>query len=252
MWKTEYCAPGHTDDSTTVTKGANPGNFQTLLDLCCDTGYSVLKERTQHASRNATYKSKSAPNDLIESIAELIKVRILAHIKQNQFFSVLGDEAQDVSNKEQLPLVLRYVDNGEQLRDFMGFLVYYKGIIGQAIANFVQFAIQKLCLNMVLCRGQCYDGAGNMTGKNHQVEVTRSHIYTLPILNLAVVNACKVQNIRNMIGTLLEAGLFFNSSPLRQDVLNKPVEQIEPESMKPKLVSLCKSLHGSRGWMLWR
>ena len=241
----------HRDDNTTRSDHAvNPGNFQVLLDFRCDAGDSVLTEHFKHVGKNATYNSKTIQNDLIDCVAQWIQSKIIANTQENHFFSVTADEAQDVSKLEQLPLVIRYVDNSGQLQeDFLGFLLCDEGITGQAIADLILSAIQSWGLDMSLCRGQCYDEAGNMAGKTNGAAAIIKCQYPSAMyvhcqshcLNLAVVSACKVQGIRNMMGTLLEAGMFFNMSPLRQDVLEKKVQELVPEGKKTKLVSLCKT-----------
>ena len=59
---------------------------------------------------------------------------------------------------------------------------------------------------MDFCKGQCYDGAGNMSGPcNGAAAIVRREypkaIYTHCMahrLNLSVVSACKMQNVRNV------------------------------------------------------
>ena len=46
----------------------------------------------------------------------------------------------------------------------MGFYVCEIGTAGAAIKELIVKAITDLGLNMDDCRGQCYDGAGNMAG----------------------------------------------------------------------------------------
>ena len=47
---------------------------------------------------------------MIEIIDEYILVKTLEKGSEGSFFSVLGDEVSDISNQEQLSLVLRFVD----------------------------------------------------------------------------------------------------------------------------------------------
>ena len=56
---------------------------------------------------NATYKSTNIQNEIINILKEYIQSKVVKKIKQNKYFAVLADEASDVSNKEQMPLVLR-------------------------------------------------------------------------------------------------------------------------------------------------
>ncbi len=91
---------------------------------------------------------------------------IVKMIAKNQPFSILADEARDVSNKEQLPLVLRFVDTESTIREmFVGFFECKEGTTGRVIADLILEAVTNLGLDMEQCCGQCYDGEKNMAGK---------------------------------------------------------------------------------------
>ena len=59
-------------------------------------------------------------------------------------------------------------------------------------------------------------------------------------LNLCVVGACKIQIVKNMMGSMVESCLFFSNSPKCQLELEKHIQTIECTNAK-KLVSLCKT-----------
>ena len=46
----------------------------------------------------------------------------------------------------------------------MGFYLCKEGLTGEAIKNLILKTVADLGLSMNDCRGQCYDGAGNMAG----------------------------------------------------------------------------------------
>ncbi len=71
--------------------------------------------RTAH--QNARYNSPQIQNELISCAGDWIRQQILSEIKDATFFSVCADEAADCSNKEQLPLVLRFVDRANIIRE---------------------------------------------------------------------------------------------------------------------------------------
>ena len=48
-------------------------------------------------------------------------LKIARNIKQAKFYSVMGDKKKDISNKEQLVLCIRWVDDNLQVhKDFIG------------------------------------------------------------------------------------------------------------------------------------
>ena len=97
------------------------------------------------------------------------------------------------------------------------------GTSGQAIADKIKFTLEKLTLDLNNLRGQEYDGAGNMSGKNIGAAAIIQHDHrkelyvhcVLLVLNQCVVAACSIQAIRNMYGVVEGICLFFNYSPKR-------------------------------------
>ncbi|KAK4730118.1 hypothetical protein R3W88_023106 [Solanum pinnatisectum] len=100
------------------------------------------------------------------------KETIKAIIKDldGDYFGILVDESNDISHKEQMPLVLRYVNkNGELIESFLG-IVH----VGDTSARSLQKEIYSLLLDHSLClsrlRGQGYDGTSNMQGEKNGIK----------------------------------------------------------------------------------
>ena len=99
-----------------------------------------------------------------------------------------------------------------------------------------------------MIRGQGYDGAANICGKQRCSATRISQQFPLAlyvhcsahVLNLCIVKACDIQVVRNVLGTMIEIGLFFNYSAKRQVLLEKHIGLCMPESKK-KLVDLCRT-----------
>ena len=69
---------------------------------------------------------------------QFITELVVRKIKENQFFSILADEASNCSSQEQLALVIRYVDSDYVIREeFLGFLHCDLGSSGKALAETV-------------------------------------------------------------------------------------------------------------------
>ena len=82
-------------------------NFQALLEFRIDSGDVKLQKHLLNAPRNATYRSKTIQNEIIETVGNYISSKIIAEAKQTRIFFVMADEAADVSNIENLSLALR-------------------------------------------------------------------------------------------------------------------------------------------------
>lgn len=123
----------------------NHGNFLSILKLVCQFAPPELKELIEKCPRNATYKSKNIQNQIIDVLKDFIQETIVARIKKTKFFSVLADEASDVSNQEQMSLVLRYLNvNNEIKEEFVSFIHCNAGTSGEALSGYIQEEIKKI------------------------------------------------------------------------------------------------------------
>ena len=120
---------GHRDDSKFFPKAGEYsvepglGNFIELINFGIRRGDDALKKHYTNCQKNATYLSKTTQNNLISCCADVIIDDIINEVKSAKFFSVIADEAMDVSGNEQLAFVQRYVDLKNAIRgDFVGFM----------------------------------------------------------------------------------------------------------------------------------
>ena len=62
--------------------------------------------------------------------------KIIQEVKEAKFFVVCADEAADAANKEQLALIIRFVDKSGLVQEhFFEFLHCSSGVSGEAIAQ---------------------------------------------------------------------------------------------------------------------
>ena len=101
-------------------------------------------------------------------------------------------------------------------------------------------------LNM---RGQCYDGASNMSGARSgcmslvQQEPPLAMYFHCAAhrLNLAVVSACSIQAFKNVESYVGEIARFFNYSAKRQRLLDKAIESRDSAPRARKLKDACRT-----------
>ena len=83
----------------------------------------------------------------------------------NGFFSVLVDESRDTSIKEQMAVVLRYVDKkGNVTERFLG-IVHVTDTTALLLKVAIESLFSKYGLSLSRLCGQGYDGASNMQGE---------------------------------------------------------------------------------------
>ena len=113
----------------------------------------------------------------------------------------------------------------------------------------VECITQELNLKLEDCRGQCFDGAGNMADKfsglsTRVLEDNPIALYThcsSHRLNLCVAASCQIQSVRNMMDHLTSISSFFSKSPNRHRLLEEMVKKICPECKHTKLVDVCRT-----------
>ncbi|KAK4709995.1 hypothetical protein R3W88_004508 [Solanum pinnatisectum] len=81
------------------------------------------------------------------------------------YFGILVDESKDISHKEQMALVLRFVNkNGEVVERFIG-LVHVSDTSTCSLKKTIYSLLSVHSLSLSKIRGQGYDGASNMKGE---------------------------------------------------------------------------------------
>lgn len=103
---------------------------------------------------------------MITTVGAIILNNLSQEIRNSKYFSFMSDEAADISNKENPSVVIRIFDSTKTVREeFVGFYFCEDVTTGAAIKDLIIGAVVELGLSMDDCRGQCYDGAGNMSGR---------------------------------------------------------------------------------------
>ncbi|XP_021764865.1 zinc finger MYM-type protein 1-like [Chenopodium quinoa] len=96
---------------------------------------------------------------------ELLKWCIIEEVGDD-YFVILADESSDVSQKEQLALVLRFVnrDSGKVMERFLG-IVHVGNTIALTLKDAIMSLLVEHSLSPSMIRGKGYDGASNMKGE---------------------------------------------------------------------------------------
>ncbi|CAN6555787.1 unnamed protein product [Malus baccata var. baccata] len=136
---------------------SNHGNFLELLQFLADHNEDVKAVTLKNAPENHKLTSPYIQKDIVNACAtETIKA-IIEDVGTS-LFSILIDESRDVSTKEQMAIVLRYVDNnGHVVERFIG----------------IEHVFSRHKLSMSRLRGQGYDGASNMQASSKRCDLLR-------------------------------------------------------------------------------
>ena len=220
-------------------------NFVQLLKLRCR-DFPKLEEWLDKKTNK--YTSHDIQNELLKLMAHEI-IRNMTKEMQDSFYAIICDEYTDISNKEQLTICLRWVDEIFNIKeDFLGFYEL-KDIKSDTIVSALKDVLLRTQIPLDRCRGQCYDGASNMLGKNSGVAkqvldiqpkafATHCHCHSLSLSVKETTKECKI--LSETMGTSSEIAKLIKYSPKREQKLEsikvtyedeEPVHRISKFSM---------------------
>lgn len=257
---------GHRDDAKYhpevghYSKGS-VGNFVEALNFRVRAGDNVLEDHLRSCGKNQSYISKTSQNKIINCCGQVISDKIIDDLKKVKFYCILADEARDCSNKEQMSLVLRFVDSEMNIREeFIRFLHCKWGLSGAQLAKLITDALNELNIPIEDCRGQGYDGAGAVAGHinglsahilRRNSKALYTHCYSHK-LNLSICDSLSLTIVNSMLKNVKEIAGFFSISQTRQIPLqrNTRLHSDETGTRKTKLAKEAQNACARLGMVL--
>ena len=142
------------------------GNLRQLLKLRAEDVPELLEW-----VENGRYLSHDIITELINLMGNAVLRSIVADLrKKSQLFSLIADESRDMSNKEQLTCVLRWISTTDLSvhEDFLGMYELEK-TEAKTITTSLKNILLRCNLTIDDFRRQTYDGAANMAGSRNGV-----------------------------------------------------------------------------------
>ncbi|KAL4615757.1 hypothetical protein ACB092_07G150100 [Castanea dentata] len=137
-------------------------NFLQLLQFLGDHNESI-KEVLQNVSKNCKLTHSDIQKNIVNAIARETSKVIIKDL-DNGFFLILVDESHDISVKEQMTLVLRYVNKkGIIIKWFLG-IVHVASTTALSLKYAIECLLCEHNLSLSNLHGLGYDGASNMQG----------------------------------------------------------------------------------------
>ena len=145
-------------------ESSNRGNFLEILELVADHD-TVVKDKLKIGPRNAVYTSPNIQNSLINILGDMVRNVVCSGVEEAGFFSLLADETKDCSKREQMSIVLRYVDDAAVIHEH--FLTYVEavGLTAEKLTEYIINVLDRFKLDPQCMVSQGYDGASVMSGK---------------------------------------------------------------------------------------
>nr|XP_034599994.1 NUAK family SNF1-like kinase 2 [Setaria viridis] len=128
----------------------------------------------ENAPGNNQMSSPMVQKDLVRACAEETSELTKSEIG-DRCFAVLVDEARDASIKEQMAVVVRFVnDKGSVIERFLG-IEHVSNTTSTSLKEALDTMLRRYGLSISKIRGQGYDGASNMRGQFHGLQRLLRH-----------------------------------------------------------------------------
>ncbi|XP_070040879.1 uncharacterized protein [Nicotiana tomentosiformis] len=151
---------GHDESESSTNQGLFLGFLRWHGDKHPDVGKVIL----ENAPQNDALTCPMIQKDTINACAKEILKAIIGDLN-GDYFDILVDKVKDISHKEQMALVLFYVDkNGEVVERFVG-LVHVSDTSACSLKEAIYSLLSDHLLSPSQIREQGYDGASNIRGE---------------------------------------------------------------------------------------
>lgn len=239
------------------------GNFLTQVHLLSKYD-NVMKQVLNMPHGTTKYLSHNIQNEIIYCLATRLKATLIADINNAPFYSIIMDTTQDITKKDQLSQVFRYVKiltnekeepTSIEIREvFLGF-TETRNHTADGLYKETLNLLEKNDIKLSKCRGQAYDGANVMSGAYNGVQALLKQDEPNAIyihcashnLNLVINDAVKSCNKVSTFFTTLESiYTFFGNSVKRWDLLSRftgesqiTLKRLNPTHWAGRYTSLC-------------
>ena len=247
-------------------------NLMNLLDERADD----VVELRNWLKRKSKFKwlSPEITNEILTAFSHGILEQLRNEVLtvNDGYYGIILDETSDVANKEQISFCFRVVQENFLIEElFFGF--YQTSITSSdVIYAIVKDVLLRFQFSFKKCRGQCYDGAANVSGhvnglrtKILQEESRATYVHCRAHkLNLAVQDSMKNNTeMRNVLKVIQDLIAFIRGSPKRMAWFNQFNEGdifSDKKSLRPfcptrwtmRLVSLeaiCRNYKAILNWL---
>ncbi|XP_027071787.2 uncharacterized protein [Coffea arabica] len=227
----------HGHDESDISE--NQGNFLELLHFLAGHNDDIKKVVLENASKNLKLIAPNIQKDISNALANETTSIIVNDIGHG-LFAILCDKSRDASTKEQLAVVIRYVDShGYVIERFLGIL-HVRDTTALSLKKAIDDLFSKHGLSISQIRGQDYDGASNMRGEYNGLKTlimkkngSAYYIHCFAHqLQLSLVGVAKkhvqVSSMYNTLSTLVHVleGSSKRQKILREQHLKKVVDDL--------------------------
>ena len=200
----------------------NRGNFIEILEMMTE-GNPDLQQKLKR--RYGSYLSPDYQNSLISILADLLREQTRCSIKK--YWAICADETKDLSKKEQLGLIIRFIDSNAIIREETFGSTHLEQLDAASLANAIKDLVEKHGLDWSTCVAQCYDGASVMSGACNGVQAIlkgfapqaryiHCHAHRLNLVLVQSIASCP--EVRNFFSCIQALYVFLSRSAPRHEL----------------------------------
>uniref|UniRef100_A0A2N9HA84 TTF-type domain-containing protein n=1 Tax=Fagus sylvatica TaxID=28930 RepID=A0A2N9HA84_FAGSY len=210
-----YAFRGHDQSLDSI----NRGNFVELVKLVSTYDHRVAGVVLENAPRNAKYTSPTIQKEILHIIASKVRDAIREEIGDAKFCIII-DEARDESKKEQMAIILRFVDKDGFLKECFFHIVHVRDITALTLKKEICAVLSRYNLHIENIRRQGLQLALVLASREAK-PVHQFFNHLTPIINIVVgsskrndeLQATQAEQIENMIASNeIETGRGLNQS----------------------------------------
>lgn len=203
------------------------------LKLIARTNKALANVILGNAPKNNQMTSPKIQKDRVSCFAEEVLKSIIGEIGDD-VFALLVDESSDCSRKEQMAVVLRFVDKDGVVKERFVGLVHVTDTSALSLKSAIDAFFAKHGLSLTQVRGQGYDGASNMSGKfnglkslilSENESAFYIHCFAHQLQLVVVAVAKKHEGVKDFFELLALLVTVVNSSCKRKDMIRESHKQ---------------------------
>ena len=132
-------------------------------------GSQQLKQYLETAPRNATYTSRVAVVEFIESLGTWVEESILKRLQKAAMYSFMADECTDIANAEELSVFCRWEEGGVPVECFLEIIPSKKADADTIYSTLIE-CLKKNNIQVGRIVGLGFDGAATFSGRRTGVQ----------------------------------------------------------------------------------
>ncbi|XP_073045374.1 uncharacterized protein [Primulina eburnea] len=154
------CAFRGNDESLS---SSNRGNFLELVKAFAKMNIEIDEVVLENAPKNAQYIAPEIQKEILHIMVNRVRKMVREEVG-DKYFCILVDEARDISKREQMAIILRFVNNHGILTERFFAIKSVSDTTSMNLKNEISNVLVYHDLHVKKIRSQGYDGASNMRG----------------------------------------------------------------------------------------